>query len=106
MPEGFGAGGFQLRGGGVRRVAAAMRDNADLTAAAGTALAGLGEVLPAPPIGDRLQGALAGFATAWCDVLGDMVLAMTGLSGWMDDAVTSYFSEDDDVAYRYGGLHP
>ena len=101
-----GGGGFEINGSGVRSVAGAMQDNADLAAKAGISLVGLAELLPAPPIGDRLTGSLTVVTSSWCDVVDDLVTAMTGLAGWLDGAVTSYFSVDTDTSYSFGAVHP
>lgn len=97
---------FQLDGSGVRRVAATMRDQSDLAARAGTALAGLADPLGDPGIGERLAPGVGQFATLWCEVIDDLLSSLAELASWMDQAVTCYFSVDSDVSYRLGGLHP
>ncbi len=98
--------GFQVHGSGVRSVAASLADNSELAAQAGVRLAQLGDELPAPGVGERLVSVLSQFSGEWCDVLDDMGTSLAELAGWLDRAVTSYFSVDSDTAYRVGNVHP
>ncbi len=101
-----GSDGFELQRSGARRVAQSLVETAELTARAGTTIAGLPDEVIDGGAGRLLHGPLVAFADDWTAVLDDVGAALLQLSEWIDDAVTCFFTVDDDAAYRFGPLPP
>lgn len=97
-------GGVELQPDGVYRVADRLREGAERAASAGTSMASLGAVLPAPPAGHRLLSAVDALSAEWTAVADDLTAGLSQLANWVDDAAVALISVDDDAAGVFRGI--